>query len=104
MTDRHPATQHLLDIFEYQHLPPRLQEVSIPFNALAHSMADRLQDGPELSTGLRKLVEAKDCFVRQAVLDAKAESVDVPANTPEPFLTTPDEPRPTDLPGVQPGR
>jgi hypothetical protein len=28
-----------------------------------------LEDGPELTAGLRKLLEAKDCFVRQAILD-----------------------------------
>jgi hypothetical protein len=30
-----------------------------------------VNDGPELSAGLRKLLEAKDCFVRQS-LDDKA--------------------------------
>jgi hypothetical protein len=29
-----------------------------------------LPDGPELSAGLRKLLEAKDCFVRAAIGDA----------------------------------
>lgn len=28
-----------------------------------------VEHGPELSAGLRKLLEAKDCFVRQALLD-----------------------------------
>jgi uncharacterized protein len=71
---RHPATQHLLDQFAYGHLPAHLQRVSRPLHDLAHQMADTLQDGPELSTGLRKLLEAKDCFVRQAVGDEKARS------------------------------
>lgn len=31
-----------------------------------------LPDGPELTAGLRKLLEAKDCFVRAAV-DAHRE-------------------------------
>ena len=30
-------------------------------------MIEELDDGPELTTGLRKLLEAKDCFVRAAV-------------------------------------
>lgn len=31
-----------------------------------------LSDGPELTAGLRKLLEAKDCFVRQAIKDQEA--------------------------------
>jgi hypothetical protein len=33
---------------------------------LADSLAGKL-DGPELTAGLRKLLEAKDCFVRAAL-------------------------------------
>lgn len=66
---RHPGTQHLLDLFTYGHLPTYLQQVSKPIGDLANQMAGALRDGPELSTGLRKLLEAKDCLVRQAVLD-----------------------------------
>lgn len=64
---RHPATLSLLRYFEYTHLPERLQRVSAPLCVLAHEMTDTLPDGPELSAGLRKLLEAKDCFVRQAL-------------------------------------
>ena len=32
----------------------------------------RLDDGPELTAGLRKLLEAKDCFVRQSLADERA--------------------------------
>lgn len=62
----HPATTEILRYFEYDHLPPYLQEISKPFHDLAHAMALGL-DGPELTAGLRKLLEAKDCFVRAAV-------------------------------------
>lgn len=55
--------------FSYTHLPARLQEVSMPFYDLAHKLEDILPDGPEKSAGMRKLLEAKDCFVR-AQLDA----------------------------------
>lgn len=72
MPERHPGTQHLLGLFEYAHLPPHLQEISIPLRATALDMTEVLQDGPELTTGLRKLLEAKDCFVRQAVIDHRA--------------------------------
>lgn len=63
---KHPAVVQLLRHFSYDHLPPRLQEVSRPFHALAHANADEL-DGPELAAGLRKLLEAKDCMVRAAL-------------------------------------
>lgn len=66
---RHPATQHLLDLFAYEHLPAHLQNVSRPLADMARELADSLNDGPEKTTGLRKLLEAKDCFVRQAVID-----------------------------------
>lgn len=71
MTQHHPATAHLLSLFEYEHLPRHLQTVSQPLAALAHTYADTLESGPELTTGLRKLLEAKDCLVRQAVIDAR---------------------------------
>lgn len=53
--------------FEYKHLPEKLQAVSKPFHALAHEMEETLPDGPEKSAGMRKLLEAKDCFVRAAL-------------------------------------
>ena len=34
-----------------------------------------LGDGPELSAGLRKLLEAKDCLVRQSILDARRRAL-----------------------------
>ncbi|MFT4295635.1 MAG: hypothetical protein QM582_09515 [Micropruina sp.] len=58
--------------FAFDHLPDDLQQVSEPLALLAHDMADRLPDSPELSAGLRKLLEAKDCFVRAAV-DARGQ-------------------------------
>lgn len=50
--------------FGYAHLPAHLQEVSKPVGELAEKFAAELNDGPEKSAGLRKLLEAKDCFVR----------------------------------------
>lgn len=64
---RHPSTTHLLQFFAFAHLPKHLQVVSAPCEDLAVVMVRRLPDGPELSAGLRKLLEAKDCFVRAAV-------------------------------------
>jgi hypothetical protein len=66
-TGRHPATTGLLRYFEYAHLPEHLQAISRPCCELANEMADQLGDGPELTVGPRKLLEAKDCFVRAAL-------------------------------------
>lgn len=79
----HPATQHLIDQFSYEHLPESLQAVSRPIGQLARTMVAELNDGPELSTGLRKLLEAKDCLVRQRVIDLKSANEPAPVNTPE---------------------
>lgn len=64
---RHPGTTHLIGYFTWGHLPPRLQEFSRPCADLAEGMARSLPDGPELTAGLRKLLEAKDCFIRAAL-------------------------------------
>ena len=50
--------------FDYEHLPEYLQEISKPVGELAKHIDDQLHDGEEKSAGLRKLLEAKDCFVR----------------------------------------
>ena len=71
---RHPATVAILKWFTSDHLPARLKAVSAPCQALAEQMAEQLPDGPELTAGLRKLLEAKDCLVR-AELDRTGERV-----------------------------
>lgn len=65
--DRHPSTKHFAPLFAYEHLSHPMREISQRCHALAQVMVDRLPDGPELTTGLRKLLEAKDCFVRAAL-------------------------------------
>lgn len=50
--------------FAFGHLPAHLQEVSKPIGELAELLEQSLPDGPEKSAGMRKLLEAKDCFVR----------------------------------------
>jgi len=65
--DRHGSTRHFAPLFGFGHLPDHLQRVSRACAELAQDMVDNLPDGPELSTGLRKLLEAKDCFVRAAL-------------------------------------
>jgi hypothetical protein len=71
-SERHPATLHLMKYFAYSHLKGDLAEISQAVGDLASVMIHNLPDGPELSAGLRKLLEAKDCFVRTA-LDKREE-------------------------------
>jgi len=54
----------IIEFFKWGHLPDHLQEISKPVGDLASKMELILPDGPEKSAGLRKLLEAKDCFVR----------------------------------------
>ena len=60
----------ILKYFKYEHLPPKLQEISSPFYDLAHCVADNAPVGlefPETEMALRKLLEAKDCAVRAQI-------------------------------------
>ncbi len=57
----------ILRYFAFAHLPEKLLQVSKPFGELAIAMAGALPPGPELSAGLRKLLEAKDCMVRASL-------------------------------------
>lgn len=59
----------ILGFFAYTHLPERLQAVSKPFSELALKMDAEIPESgrEEYEAGLRKLLEAKDCFVRAAL-------------------------------------
>jgi hypothetical protein len=70
---RHPGTVHLIGLFACDHLPDHLRAISVDAQDLAVRMINTLSDGPELTTGLRKLREAKDCFVTQRVEDNVAK-------------------------------
>ena len=59
-TDRHPATAHFKPLFQYDHLPPDLQEISAAVSTLAEFAAHNL----------------KDCLVRQAVIGRSAAASD----------------------------
>ena len=61
-----------IQYFEYKHLPEPLRDISKLFYDLAHILEDNIPDGSEKSAGMRKLLEAKDCFVR-ASLPLKGE-------------------------------
>jgi hypothetical protein len=58
----------ILRFFHYAHLPPRLQAISKPFCELASAVfRSKPIPGQETAACLRKLLEAKDCAVRDAV-------------------------------------
>lgn len=65
MSSQNPAS--ILKYFQHSHLPPQLAKVSEPFWNLAQTLDQSLPDCAEKSAGLRKLLEAKDCFVRAAL-------------------------------------
>jgi len=65
--NRHPAVEHLLQFFRYEHLPEHLQAVSKPFAAMAKGIAENCPANPETTVALRKLLESKDAAVRAVV-------------------------------------
>lgn len=68
LTGRHPATAEIARFFTYYHLTGRRQrDISELCHDLAETMIDLLPDSPELTNGLRKLLEAKDSFVRASL-------------------------------------
>jgi hypothetical protein len=59
----------ILRYFQFEHLPEHLRQTAKDVSILAHHMDATLPNSAEKSAGLRKLLEAKDCFVRAALLD-----------------------------------
>jgi hypothetical protein len=58
----------ILKYFRFEHLPEGpLRSASQPFCEMAKQVAEILPQGPERTTCLRKLLEAKDCAVRAAL-------------------------------------
>ena len=65
-----------IKFFEYEHLPIELQKISKPICELAILMEDMLPDNAEKSAGMRKLLEAKDCFVRANICFKEIGDID----------------------------
>lgn len=61
---RHPSTKEIAKFFSYHHLSGEARYTSQIIYEVACEMIDTYPDTPELVAGLRKLLEAKDCFVR----------------------------------------
>ncbi len=62
---RNRYTVELLQFFEDEHLPRELRSFVGPVREAAFNEVNMLPDGSELFEGLRKLIEAKDAFIRQ---------------------------------------
>ena len=56
--------EKLMQFFTFEHLKGDLRSTSQQCCELAAVMLHNLPHNPELTVGLRKLLEAKDCFVR----------------------------------------
>jgi len=63
-----PENSEIMKFFEYEHLPLKLQAISKMICQAAEELNETLPNGEEKYAGLRKLLEAKDCFVRAAYL------------------------------------
>lgn len=65
--------EHIMQFFDYGHLPPHIAKVSKPFCDLANAIvaedgnALALPRNPERTVALRKLVEAKDAACRASI-------------------------------------
>lgn len=66
-TTAQPKPNPIMRFFAYEHLPDALKGVSRDVCETARRMDERLPESAEKSAGLRKLLEAKDCFVRAAL-------------------------------------
>jgi hypothetical protein len=64
---RHPGITSLLGYLDCPHLPEDLRRFTEPLHRAGVDLSDLLPDSPELTAGLRKLVEAKDCLIRAAI-------------------------------------
>ena len=72
LSQRSLAVQEIMSFFDYGHLPAgKPREVSAHCAGLAIEMVRDLRDGMQLENGLFALLQAKDCLVRQAVLDGR---------------------------------
>jgi hypothetical protein len=65
---RHPSTEHMVTMLKPNPNLPALQlAIAGACYNLACGLLNELKDSPELTAGLRKLLEAKDCFVRASL-------------------------------------
>lgn len=67
MSEMNQSHKRVLKYMVYEHLPKDLQKISKPLCDLSYEMellCRESNDPAEVTVGLRKIMEAKDCFVR----------------------------------------
>lgn len=68
LSRRHPSTQQIARYFAYDHLADENARFVARLCAeFVETVIAALDDGPELTAGLRKALEAKDAFVRASL-------------------------------------
>ena len=89
-----------------ENLPEHLLSISKKFSILRDDLLNAIQtDTPEVTAGLRKILEAKDCFVRAAheiASQAKDAVHDVTASDDPPILQGGNPPVGGTIPPVTP--
>lgn len=63
---RHPSVVTLAGYFDARRVEPKWREYAAEVEHTARTMLACIPDSPELSVGLRKLLEARECFIRAA--------------------------------------
>jgi len=84
MHERHPSVVQVTRFYEFNHLPEPLYTVAHQCATLKDLMLANIEDDPELVIGLRKLLEAKDCFVRASVAQENRRKNSLKEGTPLP--------------------
>ena len=64
----------ILQFFAHEGLPDAMFGVALPMSHLANAMANELPVCEETQEGLRKLLEARECFMRAAMLQMANQS------------------------------
>ncbi len=67
LVGRHPATVELGTHFDGAHIADELRPLAVEVEHTARTMIRELPDCRELTVGLRKLLEARECFIRAAM-------------------------------------
>ena len=63
---RHPAVVQLAGYFDAERVGVAGRPYAAEIEHTARTMLHAIPDSPELTVGLRKLLEARDCFIRAA--------------------------------------
>lgn len=68
--ERHPSTSHMVDMIAYNpQLNGASKVIASYFWEMTCDLITILDDSPELTAGLRKLLEAKDCLIRASLIE-----------------------------------